>query len=73
MSDDLSRLPFAVGFARSPTSVIQQNLVLPLGISVLLIVAAVLGWVRISEAVVVHEGSTLFVVANALRLLFQSG
>jgi Cd2+/Zn2+-exporting ATPase len=69
MSDDLRRLPFAVGLSRQATRVIIQNLAIALGVSALLIVAAVVGWARISHAVIFHEGSTLFVVANALRLL----
>ena len=73
MSDDMRRLPFAVGLARNATSIIRQNLVIALGISAILVVAAIFGWVRISEAVIIHEGSTLFVVANALRLLIYRG
>jgi Cd2+/Zn2+-exporting ATPase len=69
MSDDLSRLPFALGLAREATQVMKQNLVISLGISALLIVAAVFGLTKISHAVVLHEGSTLLVVANGLRLL----
>lgn len=69
MSDDMRRLPFAVGLARKATAVIRQNLLISLGVSVLLIVATIVGWVEIAEAVIVHEGSTLVVVANALRLL----
>jgi Cd2+/Zn2+-exporting ATPase len=69
MSDDLSRLPFALGLAREATRVMQQNLVISLGISGILIIAAVFGLTQISHAVVLHEGSTLLVVANGLRLL----
>jgi Cd2+/Zn2+-exporting ATPase len=69
MSDDLSRLPFALGLARQATVVMQQNLVISLGISGILIIAAVFGLTQISHAVVLHEGSTLLVVANGLRLL----
>lgn len=69
MSDDLRRLPFAVGLARAAARAIRQNLVVSLGVSALLVVAAIAGWVRIAEAVIVHEGSTLLVVANGLRLL----
>lgn len=69
MSDDLSRLPFALGLARAATSVMRQNLVIALGVSGVLVIAAVLGLTQISQAVVLHEGSTLLVVANALRLL----
>ncbi|MFN8583163.1 MAG: heavy metal translocating P-type ATPase [Gemmatimonadaceae bacterium] len=69
MGDDLARLPFAIGLSRQARSVIKQNLVVSLGVIAVLIVASVLGWVRIGLAVVLHEGSTLVVVANALRLL----
>ncbi|MEW5848917.1 MAG: heavy metal translocating P-type ATPase [Myxococcota bacterium] len=73
MGDDLRRLPFAVGLARHATTVIRQNLVISLGVSAVLVLASVFGWVRISHAVVLHEGSTLLVVANALRLLRYRG
>jgi Cd2+/Zn2+-exporting ATPase len=69
MSEGLGHLPFAVKLARTATSVIRQNLIVALGVSAILIVASVFGWIRISEAVVLHEGSTLVVVANGLRLL----
>jgi Cd2+/Zn2+-exporting ATPase len=69
MSEGLKQLPLAVEMARVATNVIRQNLVIALGVSAILIVASIFGWVRISEAVILHEGSTLMVVANGLRLL----
>ena len=69
MSDDLSRLPFALSLADKATAIMKQNLVIALGVSGVLIVAAVLGITQISQAVVLHEGSTLVVVFNGLRLL----
>jgi Cd2+/Zn2+-exporting ATPase len=69
MSDDLSRLPFALGLAHKATGVMKQNLVIALGVSAVLVIAAMLGIAQISQAVVLHEGSTLLVVANGLRLL----
>lgn len=69
MSDDLSKLPFALGLAHKATGVMKQNLVIALGVSAVLIVAAIFGVTQISQAVVFHEGSTLLVVFNGLRLL----
>jgi Cd2+/Zn2+-exporting ATPase len=69
MSDDLAKLPFALSLADKATTVMKQNLVIALGVSAVLIVSAVLGLTQISQAVVLHEGSTLVVVANGLRLL----
>jgi Cd2+/Zn2+-exporting ATPase len=73
MSEGLGRLPFSVKLARTASSVIRQNLVIALGVSAILIVASIFGWVRISEAIVLHEGSTLLVVANGLRMLAFRG
>ncbi len=69
MSEGLSRLPFAVKLSRTASGVIFQNLIIALGVSAVLIVASIFGWVKISQAVILHEGSTLVVVANGLRLL----
>ena len=73
MGDDLSRLPFAVGLGRAARSVIIQNLAVSLGVIALLIVASLTGIVSIGIAIIFHEGSTLVVVANALRLLGYKG
>lgn len=69
MADDLQRLPFAVELAKRATSAVRQNLIISLGVSAVLVVASVLGLTQVSEAVVLHEGSTLLVLANGLRLL----
>ncbi len=69
MADDLAKLPFAVGLSRASRRIIVQNLAIALGVIFLLIGASVAGVVALSGAVVLHEGSTLLVVANALRLL----
>lgn len=69
MGDDLGKLPFAVGLSRASRQIIQQNLFISLGVIVLLIFTSVLGIVQLGFAVVLHEGSTLVVVGNALRLL----
>ncbi|MBU0752289.1 MAG: cadmium-translocating P-type ATPase [Gammaproteobacteria bacterium] len=69
MADDLSKLPFAVALSRASRSIIRQNLWVSLGVVALLIPATLFGWAGIGVAVLVHEGSTLVVVINALRLL----
>lgn len=69
MADDLSKLPFAVGLSRATRRVIHQNLAIALGVILLLIITSITGVFGLSLAVVLHEGSTLLVVANALRLL----
>lgn len=68
MSDDLAHLPFAVGLSRASSRIIKQNLWVSLGVVAVLIPATIFG-VSIGTAVIFHEGSTLIVVINALRLL----
>ncbi len=69
MADDLNMLPFAVGLSRSSRAIIRQNLAIAMGVIVLLILSSLLGIVQLSGAVILHEGSTIIVVLNALRLL----
>jgi len=69
MGDDLSRLPFAVALSRASKRIIRQNLWVSLGVVALLVPATLFGWAGIGVAVLIHEGSTLVVVLNALRLL----
>ena len=69
MADDLSKLPYALSLSRASRRMIVQNLVISLGVIALLVPSAVLGLASISIAIIVHEGSTLVVVLNALRLL----
>ena len=69
MGDDLGKLPFAVALSRTSRSVIRQNLYLSLGVIAFLLVATATGFSGLSLAVAIHEGSTLVVIANALRLL----
>ena len=69
MADDLRALPFAVGLSRAARRVILQNLWASLGMVVFLVPATIFGFANIGMAVALHEGSTLVVVANALRLL----
>lgn len=69
MGDDLGKMPFAVGLSRASAAVIKQNLAISLGVIALLIIATFAGVVSLPIAVVFHEGSTIVVVLNALRLL----
>lgn len=69
MADDLGKLPFAVGLGRATLAIIRQNLFISLSVTAILIVLALSGLASIGLAIVFHEGSTLLVVFNALRLL----
>jgi Cd2+/Zn2+-exporting ATPase len=68
MADDLSKLPLAVSLSRAASRIIRQNLWISLGMIAVLVPASLFG-LQLGVAVIFHEGSTLLVVANALRLL----
>jgi Cd2+/Zn2+-exporting ATPase len=69
MGDDLSKLPFAIALGRAARAAIRQNLIIALGVVALLLPATLFGVAGIGTAVLLHEGSTVLVVLNALRLL----
>lgn len=69
MGDNLSLLPFAIRLSRKAKGIIRQNLFFSLGMVGLLIPLTISGLASIGPAIIAHEGSTLLVVFNALRLL----
>jgi heavy metal translocating P-type ATPase len=69
LSDDLRRLGEAVRLAQATKRVIRQNLGFALGIMAVMVVATLVGRLPLPLGVVGHEGGTLLVVANGLRLL----
>jgi Cd2+/Zn2+-exporting ATPase len=55
--------------ARRARAIIRQNLAFAFGVMATLMVLALFGGIPLPLGVVGHEGSTLIVVANGLRLL----
>lgn len=72
MSDKIEMLPFVIGLSRASKRIIKQNIWISMGVVALLVPATILGLTNIGLAVAFHEGSTLVVVINALRLLAYS-
>jgi Cd2+/Zn2+-exporting ATPase len=71
MGDDLSRLPAALDLARRARQIIRQNLGFAFAVMATLMLMAIAGNIALPLGVVGHEGSTLIVVANGLRLLVR--
>jgi Cd2+/Zn2+-exporting ATPase len=69
MGDDLRRLPYAFALGRRARRVIVQNLAFSSAVIATLIVATLAGWTNLTLGVIGHEGNTLLVVLNGLRLL----
>jgi Cd2+/Zn2+-exporting ATPase len=69
MSDDLTRLAFAVELGRATRTMVRRNVIFSMGVVAGLIPLTLLGIVPLPIAVVCHEGSTVLVALHGLRLL----
>ena len=69
LADDLSRLDGAIRMSRAANLVVRQNLVFAVGAMIVLVAFTLFGDLPLPLAVIGHEGGTLLVVANGLRLL----
>lgn len=71
LSDDLSKLPGTLKLAQKTNRVIKQNLAFALGIMAVMVITTLFWHVPLPLGVIGHEGGTLLVVANGLRLLWS--
>jgi len=76
MASDLSKLPFILNLSRRAQQIIRQNIILSVGVILVLVLTTILlpffrpdFMLPLPLGVVGHEGSTLIVVANGLRML----
>ena len=72
MSDDLTKLPYMIRLARRAKTVVWQNIIFSLAVIAMLVSSVFLFDLPITLGVIGHEGSTLLVVLNGLRLLKNS-
>ena len=70
MHDRLENFLAAYRLSRRARGIIRMNLLISLGTVVVLVTFAMLGKIPLTIGVVGHEGSTVVVVMNSLRLLF---
>lgn len=69
LNDDLSLLDWLVHKAKQTISIVKQNIILALCVIVFATTPALLGLVPLWIAVIMHEGGTVLVGLNSLRLL----
>jgi len=70
MNDRIENFVAAQRLSRRARGIIRQNLAISLGVVVVMVVATAFGAVPLAVGVVAHEGSTVVVCLNSLRLLF---
>lgn len=69
MNDRLENLPQAIALSRKARRIILQNICIAVGTMGIMVLAAVFGLVPITLGVLAHEGSTVVVCLNSMRLL----
>ncbi|GGG36420.1 hypothetical protein GCM10008026_16540 [Chelatococcus composti] len=69
LSEDMGRLAEAHRLARRTARIIRQNLAFAMGAMVILVTGALFFELPLPLAVIGHEGGTVLVVLNGLRLL----
>jgi Cd2+/Zn2+-exporting ATPase len=69
MSDDIGKVDYVIHLGKRTRRVVRQNVYFSVGWMLLLVILAVTVGLPLPLAVVGHEGSTLLVAANGLRLL----
>jgi Cd2+/Zn2+-exporting ATPase len=70
MHDRIENFLAALRLSRRAKRVIRQNLAISLGVVVVMALASIFGVVPLAIGVAAHEGSTVVVCLNSLRLLF---
>jgi Cd2+/Zn2+-exporting ATPase len=71
MHDKIENVEEAFVLSRRARSVIRQNVMISLGVILFLIVSALAEKINLTAGVIGHEGSTVVVILNGLRLLRQ--
>jgi Cd2+/Zn2+-exporting ATPase len=69
MSDEVEKVDYVIHLGQRARRVVRQNVYFSIGWMAVLVVAAVTVGIPLPLAVVAHEGSTLVVAMNGLRLL----
>ncbi len=69
MKNDLSKISYAVKVARKMQRIVKQNIIFAISVVMLLIASNFLQVVDLPLGVIGHEGSTILVILNGLRML----
>ncbi|MGX6969813.1 heavy metal translocating P-type ATPase [Vagococcus bubulae] len=69
MQNDLDKLGYAYRLSKKLDKVVKQNIIFSMGVVALLVVLNIFGQMNLPIGILAHEGSTLVVLFNGLRLL----
>lgn len=69
VKNDLMKLLYSYKLSQRLNRIIKQNIIFAVGVIIMLVVLNVLGLLDLPTGVVFHEGSTILVILNGLRLI----
>lgn len=72
MKNDLSKIIKALRISKKMSRIVKQNLIFSVAVILLLIVSNFMQTIDLPLGVIGHEGSTILVILNSLRLLKNS-
>lgn len=70
LMEDLTRIPYSVRLSKKMRTIIKQNILFALSVITLLLISNLSQAINLPLGVVGHEGSTILVILNGLRLLY---
>lgn len=71
MQNDLTKLVAALSISKRLNKIVQQNIIFAIAVVILLVLLTFTNHLSVVSSVSLHEGSTLLVLLNSLRLLMQ--
>lgn len=69
LKDDLLQIPFSLDISNKTEKIVMQNIIFSISVIVLLIISNLFQVISLPLGVIGHEGSTILVILNSLRLL----
>lgn len=72
MKNDLSKIAYAVKLSRKMQRIVKQNIIFSLTVIALLIISNFFQAISLPLGVIGHEGSTILVILNGLRMLSKN-
>lgn len=69
VKNNLNKLFYSYELSKRLNKIILQNIIFTVGVIIILIILNLLGILDLPSGVITHEGSTLLVIFNGLRLL----
>ncbi len=69
MTDELEKIPTVIRLSRKALRVIKENLFFALIFNTIMVLLSAQGWMTMILGAVMHQGSSLLVILNSMRLL----